>query len=178
MNLDNIPNNLEGMHQLHNHLQGYTSRFRSLFPFLSYSTERHSMTYDRDLTSYGSFSIDSYPERNYLQIQTMTLMDYAEILYLVAKGIQYEREGSMGVVEYVEVDKSESLYADLVKEQKDRHEAILEAVDALLASDIPADQAVAIQKIIKWREGISEKATESVLKPEDPRFRSNLDLEL
>lgn len=175
MNLDNIPNNQESMTQLHEYLKQYINRYSSLYSLLSYSVDIEFM--GASLRGHPT-SFDMINRTRRIEISSMSQMDYSEILYLVARGIQYEREGSMGVVEYVEVDKSEGLYAELVKEQKDRHEAILEAVDALLASDIPADQAVAIQKIIKWREGISEKATESVLKPEDPRFRSNLDLEL
>lgn len=175
MNLDNILNNQESMTQLHEHLSQYLDRYACLRHLLSYSIDRQFM--DISFGQYPS-ALDMINRSMRIEISSMPPMDYSEVLYLVARGIQYEREGSMGVVEYVEVDKSESLYADLVKEQKDRHEAILEAVDALLASDIPADQAIAIQKIIKWREGISENATESVLKPEDPRFRSNLDLEL
>lgn len=175
MNLDNIPNNENAMFQFHEHLRQYLDQYSSLRHLLSYSMDQEFMN-----ISFGQFpsSLDMINRTRRIEISSMPSMDYAEILYLVTRGIENEREGSMRMVEYVEVDKSESLYADLVKEQKDRHEAILEAVDALLASDIPADQAVAIQKIIKWREGISEKATESVLKPEDPRFRSNLDLEL
>lgn len=174
MNLKNIPNNREGMHQLYEHLKPYAGRYPSLRSLLSYSLDRDFM--GRGIEYASSFEMIHRTE--HINVSSMPPMDYAEILYLVAKGVEKEREGYTGIVEYVEVDKSEALYANLVKEQKDRHEAILEAVNALLDSDIPSDQAIAINMISEWRDSLPKESDEGGINEGLPKLKFKPEIEL
>lgn len=173
MDLDRIPANQEGMHQLHAYLQMYLSKYGSLNSILSYSIEREHIMRGIE---YGSLMERIHP-RERLEVRSMTPMEYAELLYLIAKGIESKGEGSDFPTKYVKVDKSEALYANMVRGLEDRHRAILDAVDAMLDSDIPADQAKAIVQMREWRESLPQPKEEP-LTDGQPKFRLQPDLEL